>query len=125
MSDFDTLNACEPGTPEWRRRLATFMADESTPKWWWLSFVDTDRSAPPDEQVSGGGGFAGVCIIPAPNVVFAARVAHLLGCNPGGEIAGEPLPVPPGMRPRHQYVGRLFGAELADVDEDQLFEPLP
>lgn len=61
---------------------------------WWLSFVDPARAAPRGEQVPGGPGFLGVCIIRASDMVSAVRTAHQLGCNPGGEVQGfGPLPV--------------------------------
>ena len=46
---------------------------------WWLSFADTD-------------GFRGVCLIEAATMRDAVRVAHLLGCNPGGEVVGQEIP---------------------------------
>lgn len=54
---------------------------------YWLSFVDSDLSAPPDEQVPGGGGFLGVCIVEADNPISAVAEAHRLEINPGGEVA--------------------------------------
>jgi hypothetical protein len=53
---------------------------------WWLSFVDTDKSAPPEEQVPGGGGFLGVVIVEADNPDTAIRRAWELGVNPGGQV---------------------------------------
>ena len=53
---------------------------------WWLSFVDPDKSAPPDEQVPGGGGFLGVAIVEAEDAVSAIREAWRQGCNPGGQV---------------------------------------
>jgi hypothetical protein len=53
---------------------------------WWLSFVDPDKSAPPDEQVPGGGGFLGVAIVEADGPGSAITAAWRLGCNPGGQV---------------------------------------
>ncbi|WP_280413149.1 hypothetical protein [Nocardia asiatica] len=79
---------------------------------WWLSFVDTTKSAPPDEQVPGGGGFLGVSIVRAFDFMTAVNVAHALGCNPGGEVRGYPMrpddPTPP------EYEGRLLTREEID-----------
>lgn len=103
-------------------RFREFMADPAPWQWWWLSFVDTTRSAPWDEQVPGGGGFTGVCIVPGPNIVVAARIAFTFGCNPGGEVAGVPLPIPSGWRPRREYVARLFDVSISDVEFGDLLE---
>ena len=47
---------------------------------WWLSFA-------------GAEGFRGVCIVgPAADIVEAAKLAHLHGCNPGGEVMGVKAP---------------------------------
>lgn len=60
---------------------------------WWLSFVDPDRSAPPGEQVPGGGGFLGVVICEGDTLADAITRSHLLGVNPGGQVAAKgPLP---------------------------------
>ena len=53
---------------------------------WWLSFVDTDKSDPPEKQVPGGGGFLGVAIVHAEDSVAAVREAWRLKINPGGQV---------------------------------------
>lgn len=81
-------------------------------RWWWLSFVDPSR--PADDR------FVGVAIVettldeeenalaiatdmraqhglPAPDlgecgIVAATQAAARLGCNPGGEVSGFPIP---------------------------------
>jgi hypothetical protein len=53
---------------------------------WWLSFVDTEKSAPLDEQVPGSGGFLGVAIVRANGPIDAVKRAWTLGINPGGEV---------------------------------------
>lgn len=45
---------------------------------WWLSFADPDR--PKGQQ------FLGLCIVEAVDEITAAKVAHALGINPGGEV---------------------------------------
>jgi len=42
--------------------------------WWWLSFADEEK-------------FLGVVVLQAPDGLTAVKVAHLLGVNPGGEVA--------------------------------------
>lgn len=60
---------------------------------WWLSFVDPDRSAPPGQQVPGGGGFLGVAICEGDTLADAITRSHLLGVNPGGQVSARgPLP---------------------------------
>jgi hypothetical protein len=71
---------------------------------WWLSFVDSSASAPPDQQVPGGGGFLGVSIVAATDPLSAVQHAWDLGCNPGGEVGIlGPIPLdvyPPEVRNR-------------------------
>jgi len=122
--DFSDLGPCVPGDAEWHRRVELCMA-QPIDGWWWLSFVDTDRSDPPDKQVPGGGGFLGICIVPAGNMGQAAIVAGMLGCNPGGQVSGQPFPT--GWTPRPEYRCVLFtGADamkVADLDGPELCEP--
>lgn len=81
------------------------------PPLWWLSFVDTDKSAPPDEQVPGGGGFLGVVIAEGRTLAEALTYSHLLGVNPGGQVAAKgPLP---GWTIAPEWRGRLLTAEQA------------
>lgn len=37
-------------------------------------------------------GFLGGCIVRGDDVVEAVKEAHRLGCNPGGEVLGAPIP---------------------------------
>lgn len=73
---------------------------------WWLSFADG--------RLPTGRQFLGVAIVPGTNVYTASLVARHLGCNPGGEVAGEVFEddeiIPPGG-----YRNRLLTS--ADVDE--------
>ncbi len=45
----------------------------------WLSFA-------------GEEGFLGAAIIEAEDFICAVMLAHRCGCNPGGEVKGQPLP---------------------------------
>jgi hypothetical protein len=80
------------------------------PGLWWLSFVDTTKSDPPEQQVPGRGGFLGACIVPATDFGAAVWMADFLGCNPGGEIAGIPTTVPD-----PKWIGRLLS--LTEIEE--------
>lgn len=66
--------------------------------WWWLTFCD--RQAPKGRQ------FLGACVVRAVDIVGAAKAAHALGINPGGEVRGISVPadrigsLPQGMRER-------------------------
>ncbi len=52
---------------------------------WWLSFCDTRRPE--------GSQFLGASIVEGgDNIGEAITLAHLLGCNPGGEVQGFPVP---------------------------------
>lgn len=79
--------------------------------YYWLSFVDTDLSDPPEQQVSGGGGFLGVVIVEADDPISAVMLTHQLGVNPGGEVAILG-PAPEGVYPE-SAMNRLLTAEEA------------
>ena len=66
---------------------------------YYLSFCDPDK--PRGEQ------FLGACIVPASDIVTAVRVAHLLGCNPGGEVLGQPCGDGEKLVKDH-HIGRLM-----------------
>lgn len=68
---------------EFEQRVAGFMADPFD-GWMWLSFADP--------HLDEGEQFLGVAIVPGANVVQAAVHASMLGCNPGGEVIGYPIP---------------------------------
>ena len=52
---------------------------------WYLSFCDPD--APEGSQ------FLGVAIVEAPTFLAAVTRSHVLGCNPGGQVASMgPIP---------------------------------
>lgn len=65
---------------------------------YWLSFVDDERPK--------GSQFLGAAIVEAENSLDAVRVAHHLGCNPGGEVAIRKFP--PGVEVRAEDIGRLM-----------------
>jgi hypothetical protein len=90
------------------------LALQQDPLWWWLSFVDTTKSAPRAEQVPGGGGFLGIAIVEVKNIMDAAARAWDLGCNPGGEVQGIPLGY--GIaKTSSRYIHRLL--TNADIDD--------
>ena len=51
---------------------------------WYLSFCDTDRPK--------GSQFVGACIVEAYDMGSAVMRAHVLGCNPGGDVQGHHIP---------------------------------
>ncbi len=85
---------------------------------WYLSFADTGRPE--------GTQWLGACYVNGINIVDAARAAHALGCNPGGQIMGGELPdeivIP------EKWVGKLLNedglqAVMRDIDEDDTLVP--
>jgi len=68
---------------------------------WWLSFADS--SLPTGSQ------FLGACIVEGFDVVSASVVAHAIGCNPGGEVLG--VPVPADVEIPNAYLGRLLSRD--------------
>jgi hypothetical protein len=61
---------------EIKQRRESFLAEPGD-GWMYLSFADDDR-----------GGFLGAAIVEGNNVGQAARRAHVLGINPGGQVLG-------------------------------------
>jgi hypothetical protein len=63
------------------RRLQELLAEEAAmpERWWWLSFKDPDL---PDETA-----FLGAAVVVARGMLGAVRESHLLGINPGGQVA--------------------------------------
>lgn len=83
---------------------------------WWMSFVDPELSAPPEEQVPGGGGFLGVAIVQADSIEAAMTASHPTGVNPGGEISiAGPLPA---WTIAPEWRGRLLTAAEAEAIPD-------
>lgn len=88
---------------------------------WWLSFVDPDKAPPIEQQRPGGPSWLGASIVRAPDFMSAVQIAHALGCNPGGELKG--FPVPPGVLIPEEYMGRLLNH--ADIDYLDTLDPTP
>lgn len=123
-AELGTLPACTPGDEEWHRRRAVFLADDRPTTWWWLSFVDTTLPYREEDDYPGGPRWLGVCIVPAANIVQAAAVAHVVACNPGGQVSGYPFKLADGWTLNPEYVGRLFagdeGRAFAERDLEEL-----
>lgn len=75
--------------------------------WWWLSFADPKK---PD-----GNQFLGVACVEAFDFISACVEAWRLGINPGGEVAGCPLPEPPEEALRNQLASESELAELGYI----------
>lgn len=71
------------------------------PVWYWLSFADA--SLPVGKQ------FLGVAIVRAGGVVEAAQIAHMMGCNPGGEV--KAIEIPPEHVPHRDLCYRLLSEQ--------------
>lgn len=72
------------------------------PTWWWLSFATKERHL-------------GIALVKATDMVTAVREAHRLGCNPGGEVAGWPIPANLGLgEPNQKWTNRVLTREEAD-----------
>lgn len=52
--------------------------------YFWLSFCNPKKPK--------GTQFLGACIVEAISFIQAVKVAHIIGCNPGGEVKGVPIP---------------------------------
>lgn len=77
----------------------------------WLSFADPKR--PRGEQ------WLGAAIVRARNSWEAIAEAHLLGCNPGGEVLFVALPPQQAARVPERWIGKLLTKEdVACVDEE-------
>lgn len=86
--------------------------------WWWLSFVDTDMPYTEEGDYPGGPRWQGGCHVPGPTFMDAVSNAWRLGCNPGGQVSG--FPIPPGYRPPVTHQARLLtGKELDEMDYEE------
>jgi hypothetical protein len=82
---------------EKKRVRGVIMQDMKQPlEWWWLSF-------------GGQTGWLGGAIIHAGGLVEAASTAARLGCNPGGEVLG--VPIPEHMVPDAEWRERLLSLD--------------
>ena len=76
---------------------------------YWLSFVDPARTV--------GHRFLGACLVEAASMEGAVFVSHMLGVNPGGEIAIWEYPE--GVTAGNYPVGVLLSkAEIDRLDRD-------
>lgn len=67
---------------------------------YWLSFADA--SLPKGSQ------FLGAVIVEAASLIAAVQEAHRLGINPGGEVAGYPIPDRVCVKIAASWKGRLL-----------------
>jgi hypothetical protein len=72
-------------------------------KFWWLSFADPKRES--------GEQFLGAVISRAHSFPEAIQVAHVLGCNPGGECKGVEIPEEMGLKINKTHIERLLTIE--------------
>jgi hypothetical protein len=79
----------------------------------WLSFCDPKRGK--------GYRFLGACIVPGNSVPLGARIANVLGCNPGGEVMGHLIPEDRIPLINAKWMNRLLNrAECAEMDREVL-----
>lgn len=76
-------------------------------RWWWLSF---------GSEVDGR--FLGVAIVRGTDIIDAARAAHALGCNPGGQVLAVPVRRP--GRITADFRERLLSRSEAEWLADQV-----
>lgn len=92
-----------PGSPEWRRRAR----GADTPgkvRLWWLSFVKDGK-------------FAGACQVWATSYINAVKTAHLMGCNPGGDVQGMAAADNLARLVPQTYIGVLMDKERVQIFE--------
>lgn len=70
----------------------TIRAHVANQKWWWISFVDVHANG-------GDGESLGVAIVAAIDPEDVLSVAHLRGCNPGGEAVFYEMQRPDLVKP--------------------------
>lgn len=85
----------------WGRRWPLEMSTVEV--WHYLSFVTGEGE---EER------FAGACVVRGADVVEAVKEAHRLGCSPGGQVLG--VPIPDGHMPPERFRERLLSK--ADCD---------
>jgi hypothetical protein len=83
-------------------RVEALIASEvgEEPMWWWLSFATQER-------------FLGLALVHAAGYMTAVVKARELGINPGGEVAGWPIPAQAGDPPE-EYQHTLLDKDTAD-----------
>ena len=78
---------------------------------WWLSFCDP--------ALPSGKQFLGVSIVSGGTIIEATKNAHLMQCNPGGEVSGAVIPndtVP--FIADHWLYRLLTKAECDELDDE-------
>jgi hypothetical protein len=96
------------------RRVFAALNDPAPKIWWWLSFCDPAKPK--------GSQFLGVAIVEGNNILTAAIEARRLGCNPGGEVMGEPFEdneILPAERFRNCLLNDAEIAECESAKEEQ------
>lgn len=92
------------------------MITQTDGEYWWLSFL-------------GEEGWLGATIVKASGIEDAVRVARLAGANPGGEVAG--LPIPAGKEISEVLIGHCISdmgklhdlvGHLTPIHRDELGE---
>ena len=83
-----------------------------TDGWWWLSFCDPDL--PTGKQ------FLGAAIVPGGDMISAASAAHVLGCNPGGEVLGLEIPREALPHLADKWRKRLLSREECEVMDAEI-----
>lgn len=89
------------------RRLAAFTPGPV--RLWWLSFVDP--------RMPEGSQFLGASQVWADCYMNAVRVAHALGCNPGGEVKGMAADDRLARLVPAEYIGVLMDRHTCEVLE--------
>lgn len=74
----------------------------------WLSFADTDL--PKGQQ------FLGVAIVEASSFPEAVMISHMLGFNPGGQVAGTEIPDHAPQPAEHWRDRLLTKADIAKLE---------
>lgn len=97
---------------EFADRVAQVAAETASPagSLWWLSFADPSLPA--------GTQFLGACLVEADSLPAAVTRSHLLGINPGGEVAIVG-PLDPGQPPPGYPLDRLLTREEIVEADDQ------
>lgn len=95
----------ETGTPEWRKRIAELMKEETTQPemYWWLSFCDPDKPA--------GSQFLGAIIVKAHGMTDALTKCNTMMINPGGEVQGVAIPEEANYLIKPEDVNKLLSKE--------------
>lgn len=89
------------------------LAEPSAWGWYWLSFCEPSRPS--------GAKFLGASVVgPAADMLHAVLIAHAMGCNPGGEVEGAPIPASAEARIPPAYRRRVLTREECQELDDLL-----